>query len=143
MNVTGENIGYFCRWGVKSSGAIFLQLFNSRYHITRRSIKVSQSIFEGINMDNFQDNNRRYNVMVQGIDTSITSTVQELCLYFDRSSIIYNWYWYWSMAYTCVMDPSKKQFILPKFSKILFKTYEANIYSKVSQVVRKVFANIH
>ena len=69
-------------------------------------------------MENAQDNNISYHVAVQRNERSKTSNFQELCIHTDRELIIYDWYL--SMTYTCDMDPSNKELIFPKFSKILF-----------------------
>ena len=90
-----------------------------------RSSDVSLSRFDGIRVVNVQENIRNCNVAVQEIDLPKTSTFKKLYIYPERAFILYNWYW--SMVYTCVMDPSNKQFIFSEYSKKLFNTGEAKI----------------
>ena len=92
-------------------------------------------------MENFKDNNRFYNVVMQGIDIAKTSTFQEVCIYPDRDYITYNWYW--SMEYTCTIDPSDNKFILPEFAETVFKIGESRIDSKVSHMFRKVYDHFY
>ena len=82
-------------------------------------------------MGNVQDNKRCYNVAIQGINRSNTSTYTEVCIYPDIKFILYNWYWY--MEYTCAIDPSEDNFIFPEFSKTFFKSGESRIDFKVSR----------
>ena len=61
-------IGYVCLWEGTSTGAKFLQIFRSCYHMVRRYSDVSLSKYADIIMENVHDNNRKYCVAVQGID---------------------------------------------------------------------------
>ena len=121
--------------------AMFLQLFNSCYHIVGRSSEVYLSIFEDIRMENIQDNNISYSVAVQLIDQSKTSTYQELCIYPEIYFILCDWYR--SMAYTCVMDRTNKNFVFPEFYGTLLESGESRMYYKVPQILREVYKHLY
>ena len=92
-------------------------------------------------MDDFQDYNVYYNIVIQGINRSNTSTYQELYIYPKREFIIYYWYWY--MAYTCAIDCSDVKFVFPELAKTVFKSGEAVIDSKVSQMFWEVYERFY
>ena len=102
-----------------------------------RSIEVSLLRFNDINVENVKDNNRCYNVAVQGIDRDKTSTYQELCIYPGREFILYDWYW--SMAYPCTIDSSDDKFIFPEFTKNIFKTGGPRTDSNFFHMFRKIY----
>ena len=47
------------------------------------------------------------------------------------------------MAYTCVVERTNKKLIFPEFSRTVFKTDEARIDSKVSQMFRKIYERLY
>ena len=128
--------GYVCLWEGTSSGSKFLHLFNSCYHMVGSSSEVSLSRFSDIKMENVKDNKGCYDVEVKLIERSNTRTYEEVCIYPEREFFLYEWYW--SLAYTCALDPFNDKFIFPEFSKTFFKTGEFRIDSKVSHMFRKV-----
>ena len=92
-------------------------------------------------MNTFQDNNEFYNIAIQVIDRANNSAYQELYIYPGREFIIYDWYW--SMAYTCVIDPSDDNFIFSEFAKTVFKSGEYRIDSRISQMFWKVYEHFY
>ena len=82
-----------------------------------RSSVMSLSIFEDIWINNVQDNNGSYSVAVQLFGHSKTITYQYIWIYPERWFIICDWYW--SMAYTCVMDRTKKVHLPQVFQHII------------------------
>ena len=92
-------------------------------------------------MNTVRVNNDIYYLVVQVIGRSKTSFYQELCIYPWIELIIYDFYF--SMAYTCVMDPNNVNNIFHKFSKPIFKSDESKIYSKLSQVFIKVYKRVY
>ena len=83
-------------------------------------------------METVKYNNGKYYVAVQGIDQTKTGNFQDICIYPKREYILYDWYW--SMAYTCVIDNTDKKYILPEFANTVFKAGEYNIDYKASQM---------
>ena len=73
--------------------------------------------------------------------TAKKSTYQEICIYSERQFFLYDWHW--SMAYTCVMDRTNKNFILPESDRTVFNTVKARIDSKVSDMFRKVYEHCY
>ena len=134
-------VGYVCLWEGKPSGSSFLHLFNACYHMVGRSSEVSLSKFSDIKMQNVTDNNGSYDVARQGIDRTKTGKYQELCIYPERECFLYDWYW--SMAYTCIMDTSDNEYIFPKFAKVVFKSGESKIDSRVSFMFRKIYEHFY
>ena len=134
-------VEYVYLWGVKFTGETFLHLFNLCYHMVGRPSDVSLSRFDYTIMKSAQDNNVIFNVALQAIDHSKTSTYQELFIYPDREFIIYGWYW--PMAYTCVMDPTNVKYIVTRFYSTVFKSSEAKIDSKVSHMFRKTYKRFY
>ena len=92
-------------------------------------------------VENVQRNNGSYFVAVQGIDSFKTSTYQQLCIYPEIKSIIYDWYW--SMSYTYDMDSTNGEFIFPEFERILFKSGDTRIDSKVSHMFRNLYERFY
>ena len=135
------SVGYVCLWEGKYYGSKFLHLFNSCCDMVSRSSEVSLSRFNDIKMKNFKDNKGCWNVAIQGINRSKTSTYQELCIYPKREFIIYDWYWY--MEYTCAIEPSEEKFIFPEFVKTVFKSGYYIINSKVSHMMQKVYERFY
>ena len=76
-------VGYVCLWEEKISGAKFLHLFNSWYHMVGSSSEVLISKYGNIRMENFKDNNGEYFFAVQGIDQTKTVTFQDICYFSD------------------------------------------------------------
>ena len=77
-------VGYICRWEGTYSGSKFLKMFKLCYHMFGRSSEVSISRFNDTNMETVKYNSGCYNVAVQVINKSRTSTCQELCIYPER-----------------------------------------------------------
>ena len=109
-------VDYVCLWEGTSSGSKFLHPFNACYHMVGRSSEVSLSRFGNIKMEKVNDNNGSYDVDMQGIDRTKTRTYQEVCIYPEKEYFLYDWYW--SMAYTCIIDTSNKEYIFPEFAKL-------------------------
>ena len=130
---------YVCLWEGTYSGSKFLHLFNSCYHMVVRSSDVSLSRFSDIKMENVKDNNGCYDVAMQGIGRTNTITYQEVCIYPERGFFLYDWYW--SMAYTCIIDPSNREYIPPEFAKTVFKSGESRTDSRVSHMFQKVYSH--
>ena len=76
--------GYVFIWEGTSYGSKFLHLFNSCYHMVGRSSEVSLSRLSDINIENVKDNNRCYDVAMQGIERTKTRTYQEVCIYPEK-----------------------------------------------------------
>ena len=76
-------------------------------------------------MQKITDNNGSYDVAREGIDRTKTGKYQKLCIYPEIECFLYDWYW--SMAYTCIMDTSDDEYIFTKFSKVVFKSGESKI----------------
>ena len=57
-------VGYVCLWEEKISGAKFLHLFNSWYHMVGRPSEVSLSKYDDITMETVKDKNGEYCVEV-------------------------------------------------------------------------------
>ena len=104
--------------GTSSESKVF-HIFKSCYHMVGRSSEVSLSRFNDIKMENVKYNRGFYNVEMQGIDRSKTSTYQEICIYPNREFIPYDWYW--SMSYT----------------------WESIIDSKVSHMFRRIYERLY
>ena len=77
-------VEYVCLWEGKFSGAKFIHLFNSCYHMVGRSSEVLLSKYYYIRMETVKDNNREYFIAVQGIDQTKTGTFQDICIYHKR-----------------------------------------------------------
>ena len=77
-------VGYVCLWEENVSGANFLNLFNSCYHMVGRSSEVLLSKYDYIVMETIRVNNREYFIAVQGIDQTKTGTFQDICIYHKR-----------------------------------------------------------
>ena len=134
-------VGYVCLWEGTYYGSKFLQLFNSWYHMVGRSSEVPLSGFSDIKMENVKYNNRCYDVSMQGIEITKTRTYQEVCIYPEREFFLYDWYW--SMAYTCIINPTNEGYIFPKFSKTVFKSGESIIDYRVSLLFRKIYEHFY
>ena len=134
-------VGYVCLWEGKPSGSSFLHLFNTCYHMVGRSSEVSLSKYMDITMENITDNNNTYTVAKQGIERTKTGKYQELCIYPERENFLFDWYW--SMAYLCIMDTTDKEFIFPKFAKVVFKKGESTIDSKVSKLFKIIYEHFY
>ena len=106
-----------------------------------RSSEVSLSRFSDIKTENVKDNNGCYDVAMQVIDRTNTRTYKGVCIYPEREFFLYNCYWY--MAYTCIIDPSNEEYILPEFAKTVFKSEESRIDSRVSLLFRKVYEHFY
>ena len=129
-------VGYVCLWEITCSGSKFLHLFNSWYHMVGRSSEVPLSRFSDIKMENVKYNNGCYDVAMQGIEITKTRTYQEVCIFPEREFFLYDWYW--SMAYTCIINPSNEGYISPKFAKTVFKSGESIIDYRVSLLFLKI-----
>ena len=129
-------VGYIFLWEVKLSGAKFLLLLNSCYHVVGRSSEVLLSKYDDVRMETVKGTNREYCVAVQGIDRIKTGTFQDVCIYPEKEYILYDWYR--SMAYTRVLDNTKDKKKFPEFDNTVFKDGEPNIYSMASQMFRIV-----
>ena len=108
-----------------------------------RSIEVSLLKFSDIKMENVTDNNGSYEVDMQGIERTKTRTYQEVCIYHEKECFLYDWYW--SMAYTYIMDTSNYEYISPNFARTVCKSGESGINSRVSIMFRKsmnIFINL-
>ena len=134
-------VGYVCLWEGTYSGSNFLHLFNACYHMVGRSSEVSLSKFSDIKMENVNDNNGSYDVAMQGIEKTKTRTYQELCIYPEKECFLYDWYW--SMAYTCIMDTSNNEYIFPEFARTVCKSGESRIDSRVSTIFRKIHEHFY
>ena len=133
-------VGYVCLWEGTSSGSMFLHLLNYCYHMVGRSSEVSLSRFSDIKTENIKDNNGCYDVKMQGIERTNTRTYQEVCIYPDREFFLYNWYW--SIAYTCIIASSNKDYVFPEFVKTFFKSGESRIDSRVSHMFQKFYEKL-
>ena len=77
----------------------------------------------------------------QGIYRSKTSIYQDICIYPEKEFIIYNCYW--SIAYTCGVEPTNGQYILPKFSNAVFNSVESKVEFNISHKFRKVYQHLY
>ena len=130
-------VGYVCLLEGQLSGAKFLHLFNSCYHMVGSSSEILLSKYDDIIMETIKDNNGEYFFAVQGIDRTKTDNFQEICSYPEREYILY--YWYWSMTHTCVLENTEEKYIFPDFENTIFKAGESKIDSKASQMFRIVY----
>ena len=134
-------VGYVCLWEGTYSGSKFLHLFNSCYHMVGRSSELSLSRFSDIKMENVKDNNGHYYLEMQGIEIKKTRTYQEVCIYPEREFFLYNWYW--SMACTCIIDPSNKEYIFPEFAKTLSRVGSPELIPGSPSCFKKIYEHFY
>ena len=81
-------VGYVCLWEENVSGANFLNILNSCYHMVGRSSEVLLSKYDYIVMETIRVNNREYCVSVQVIDQTRTIILNNICTYPEREHIL-------------------------------------------------------
>ena len=78
------SVGCVCLREGTFSGAKFIHLFNSCYHMVGSSSELYLSKYDYIIMKTVKDNNGEYCVAGQGIDQTKTGAFQEICIYPER-----------------------------------------------------------